>query len=357
MKKHLIFVLLVASVCVMMCALLNGCDLFGGVEIESIEIISPRDFKVSGSLGIEVKIEPANAKKQDVVFEIDAEQTTAPRARIEDGILRADGEGIIVVFAKSVKNEVKSEPVTINAMKEPVVSVRNTNTNTARFVEMQNFDTTNSLGSLGWQTSGKVEFLTNDNNAKSGRGMISLRAQDAGIYRTFKLDAFESVTIQFYTSNRSVESYKSYYISKIYENGVWQNYGDTIQCNVGDWKLCTPISYTNNASAPKEITIGFFRTNGNSVFVNPTVFIDDMTITINTRHPFMRAGTQLALTSEVQPFNATYKSVTYQIVSSETTAVGARIENDILYADKKGQVKIYPIADGVYGEPFIIEVI
>lgn len=359
MKKVCIRILIIIVIVAMCTLCLSACDgLFGGKKpaIEQLHISGSKSFKISSPLSLEVEVVPDNASKKGITFAIDETVTSAPGARIINDCLYADGEGVIGVVAQA-KNGVKSEITLISAQKEPVVSVVNTNDSKIRFVELEQFDRAHSMSETNWNSSGNVEYITNDQNAMSGRGMIGLRAQNAGIYRTFELKPYETVSIKFYTSNRSVDSYKSYYIVKLYEDGVWRDYGNTLTCNVGDWKECKPVEYKNDSSVKKSITIGFFRTNGSSLFVNPTVFIDDITVNIITQYPFMREGTQLTLKCEVSPFNATYKDITYQIVSNGTTAQGARIVDGILYADSCGYVKIYAIADGVYSEPFIIEVI
>ena len=117
------------------------------------------------------------------------------------------------------------------------------------------------------------------------------------------------------------------------------------------------LTIKENTPIGLEIVVTATAKDNNSIYASTKVVVTDIKVDkveITNQNSF-KVTEMLELTAQVSPHNATNKDVTYEIISS--TASGAEIIGNILYATSVGQVTIKAKADGVYSNSFVIDVL
>jgi len=356
---------------------------FDSSPVEQIVITNPNSFIITEPLALSADIYPEKAKDKTIRWEVvEGLHTTAAGANILNGKLSATGLGQIEVMAISNENEQVFATTIISVIKESVVDIINTNAKTDSYIKASLTEafSTNSLTSSQW----KIKDSTDNNGQVNNASIISGRTAYTGLYSVFlytpqgvtspaqtahlftnaTIEESDTVTLSFWARGYNTwmgsfddNSYTRIAIMISDDNGanwttVWTSgvLGTT-------WARIEQTIDTRALSGPSREMLIAIACISNDSIASAGVHIDDIAYIINGYCPSFTAGESLVLSSDVVPANATFQEVTYEIVSSGTTASGASMSGNILTANAPGYIRIRPIADGVIGKEFVVIVV
>lgn len=117
------------------------------------------------------------------------------------------------------------------------------------------------------------------------------------------------------------------------------------------------LTVRNNAPLGATISVTVTSNENGNIYDTITVTVvaePVQSVVINSADSF-KVTESLLLSTTITPANATNKNVTYEIVSA--TAKGARLIDNILYAEGLGEIIVKAMADGVSSEEFKVNVI
>ena len=328
------------------------------ISVASVSILGAADFKVTEDLELGVSVLPTNATVKTVTFHIVNEGTTAEGAIVANGNrLSATGLGVIKVKAVSADGDIESPVFIVNVSKEPVVSVVNTNAKNGSYISesvTETFDSSN-LAATGWATSANASYVNQSGNTGSFRFNLQYNSY---VYKDIRLEADETMSVTFYirsATNPVGTSTRGTYIKLSNDGGAsWITvYTNTTQFGTAWRRIDATFSGSQIVGGNRDMRLQIIVNHQNSSVV---CWLDDISYSITSPAPSFAAGGSLTLTSAVNPSNATFPDVIYEIVAAGTTAAGASLNGSILTATGPGLIKLRPKADGVYGDEFFVNV-
>jgi hypothetical protein len=338
----------------------TACSFFGdllGKNPKSVQITGSESFSIAYSLELTATVSPETAD-QNVKFESVESGTTAAGAAIKNGRLSAVGLGDINIKAIA-SNGVESAVRTVEAVKEPVQTIINTNAGTESYsaVSVNEYMDSSSFEDSPWAVF-DGNYVTG--TAKGGSHSVQFNSTSGylRLKQSVYLNSGDSIKISYYAG-------KDIYLMGMTDGATVTRVaidGQENQIDVGTYDLpdnafsvkfseCSG-TYVNSASKPVSLRIYICV-----LKLGDTTYVDDIVHEITRKRPIIEAGGELELTSIVVPDNATEKEVTYKIIETKTTSIGASIEGNLLTAGGAGLITVTPKADGVYGEEFSIKVV
>jgi len=314
------------------------------IDVTGVQFANATSFRVTSALTLTAATIPANATNQNIIFELVDAGTTADGAQLLGTTLQATGLGVIRVRAYIDGHEAF---MNVNVVAEPVTSVEITNELNGRGVRIQYENTFDHAGSAaGWILHNNV--LANEPGVT---GSFALEVGASSLRHTRKnITLYESceVNMSFWARRRGA-SFDNIYIRASNDNGAsWITVGSRNVHN--SFQL---LNFAFNGSqifgSNRNILLDFRARNG-------VILIDDISYTITSDMTSFSAGSNITLTSVVNPFNATFPEVTFEIVSARTTASGAQINGNVLSATGQGIIVVRARAGGVTSEDFLVNV-
>lgn len=323
------------------------------IDVDSIMFNNKNEFKHTESLHLVAEVMPKNATYQNVEFSIISDNTNA---HIKDNVLFAEQPGSLIVQALV---DGVTEQQEIKVLKEEVKNV----TIIATYIENQENESLQFRAEIYPKnaTNQQVEYrvvsgpatITNDgvlvvnSNVAVGTEILVSAVADgvsSNVYRILTGNiAVKNVTLS--ANESAVKIGNGLQLNVLTNPEIVSNPGVTFETD-GNCEIIDNVLYVYDVNmVGKQLSITAIvdgvRSNTISILVEKT----DVQAVGFTCASLFKITESLQLTANVFPANATYPNVTFAIISSGDT--GAYIEDNILYADKEGIIKIRATADGV----------
>ncbi|MDE5721647.1 MAG: hypothetical protein K2I30_02765 [Clostridia bacterium] len=334
--------------------------------VKSVNITNKiKDFKVTESLNLTAFAETENqSTTENINFTIIEAGTTALGARIVNGVLEAEGLGVIEVVPEFAG--VKGSSVIFNVLPEPVTDLEFLNRNKfavddalALIVQVvpENATHREVLFSISGENSVGAEINGNVLKAQTV-GVVTVRAEADGRYaeqtvyiegagtNDVTVEAISLAQNQFYVTRSlllqavlSPADASAYVYFEIIDDG---GTSATIKNGV------------LTAKSTGTVYVKAYTSQFETVLTVDVLKVPVQSVVFDNHNRFNITG-GVELKAVAMPANATYPTVTYELLKDKTTAEGAEIRNgNYLVAKSTGIIVVRALADGVYSQEFTV---